>query len=70
MSKNTMSKAAAARIQSAQAKSNNGTVIKGSFAARAQSTASKSEATPPPNWPSETGKKSGGPRDNNPPKTN
>ncbi|MFT5297880.1 MAG: hypothetical protein ACI9YH_003919 [Colwellia sp.] len=69
MSKNTMSKAAAARIQSAQAKSNNGTVTKGSFAARAQSTASKSEATPPPNWPSKTGEKSGGPRDNNPPKT-
>ncbi|WP_299269181.1 hypothetical protein [uncultured Psychrosphaera sp.] len=57
MSKNTMSKAAAARIQSAQAKSNNGTVTKGSFAARAQSTASKS------------GEKSAATRDNNPPKT-
>lgn len=69
MSKNTMSKAAAARIQSAQANSNNGVVAKGSFAARAQSTASKSSPTPQPNWPSKTGNKSGGGRGNNPPKT-
>mgnify|MGYP000370272097 CR=1 FL=1 len=68
MSKNTMSKAAAARIQSAQAKSNNGTITKGSFAARAQSTASKSGTTPPPNGPSTTGNKSGGKRGNNQPK--
>lgn len=69
MSKNIMSKAAAARIQSAQAKSNSGIVTKGSFAARAQSTASKSGATPPPNGPSKTGEKSGRVRGNNPPKT-
>ena len=69
MSKNTMSKAAAARIQSAQAKNNNGTVTKGSFAARAQSTANKSEATPIPNLPSTTGRKSGGQRGNNQSKT-
>ncbi len=42
MSKNSMSKAAAARIQSASAKSNGGSIAKGSFAARAQSSASNS----------------------------
>lgn len=68
MSKNSMSKAAAARIQSASAKSNGGTVAKGSFAARAQSSASKSGATPPPNGPSKTGNPSGPGRGNNPAK--
>ena len=67
MSKNTMSKAAAARIQSAQAKTNGGVVGKGSFAARAQSAASNSGSTPP-NGPSKTGNPSGGDRGNNPPK--
>lgn len=60
----SMSKAAAARIQSATAKSNGGTVAKGSFAARAQSTANAR----PPNAPSTTGNPSGGGRGNNPPK--
>lgn len=60
-----MSKAAAARIQSATAKSNDGVVPKGSFAARAQSAAN----SPPPNGPSKnTGKVSGKGRGNNPPK--
>lgn len=63
-----MSKAAAARIQSATAKSNGGVVPKGSFAARAQSAASQSGATPPSNGPSKTGNPSGGGRGNNPPK--
>jgi len=69
MSKNSMSKAAAARIQSATAKANGGVVPKGSFAARAQSTASQSGSTPPPNGPSKTGNPSGGGRGNNPPKS-
>ncbi|SKA00870.1 Interferon-induced 6-16 family protein [Oceanospirillum multiglobuliferum] len=69
MTKNTMSKAAAARIQSATAVSNGGSVPKGSFAARAQSAASKSGSTPPPNGPSKTGNPSGGGRGNNPPKS-
>jgi len=68
MSKNTMSKAAAARIQSASAKSNGGSVSKGSFAARAQSSASNSGSTPPPNGPSKTGNPSGPGRGNNPSK--
>ncbi len=68
MSKNSMSKAAAARIQSASAKSNGDSVAKGSFAARAQSAASNSGSTPPPNGPSTTGKPSGGGRGNNSPK--
>jgi len=38
-----MSTAAAARIQSASAKSSNGGVSKGSFAARAQSAAAKNK---------------------------
>ncbi len=42
MSKGKMSGAAAARIQSATAKSNVGSVPKGSFAARATSAAAKS----------------------------
>lgn len=67
MSKNTMSKAAAARIQSAQAKSNGGIIEKGSFAARAQSAASVSNPTPH-NAPSKTDKPSGRGRGNNPPK--
>jgi hypothetical protein len=63
----SMSKAAAARIQSATAKANGGSVPKGSFAARAQSSASASSSRPP-NGPSTTGNPSGGGRGNNPPK--
>lgn len=61
-----MSKAAAARIQAAEAKANNGKVAKGGFAARAQAAAASN--TRPPNGPSKTGKPSGGGRGNNPPK--
>lgn len=61
-----MSKAAAARIQSATAKLNGGVVPKGSFAARAQTAASQSGSTRPPNGPSATGNPSGGGRGNNP----
>lgn len=69
MSKNTMSKAAAARIQSATAKVHGGSVAKGSFSARAQSAAATNSSTPrPPNGPSTTGKPSGGGRGNNTPK--
>lgn len=70
MSKSTMNKAAAARIQSATAKANGGTVPKGSFASRATSSANKSTGsrTPPVNGPSKTGGKSGGGRGNNPPR--
>lgn len=68
MSKKTMSKAAAARIQSSTAKSNGGGISKGSFAARAQSAANKPSSTPPPNGPSKSGKPSGKGRGNNPPK--
>jgi len=64
----SMSKAAAARIQATIAKSNDGMVPKGSFAARAQSAASQSGSTRPPNAPSTTGNPSGGGRGNNPPK--
>jgi len=64
----SMSKAAAARIQSATAKSNGGVVPKDSFAARAQSAASRSDSTRPPNGPSTTGNPSGGGRGNNQPK--
>ncbi|OOF00358.1 hypothetical protein BZG77_00430 [Salinivibrio sp. IB643] len=64
----SMSKAAAARIQSATAKSNGGVVPKGSFAARAQSATSQPGSTRPHNGPSTTGKPSGGKRGNNPPK--
>lgn len=64
-----MTKEAAARIQSAEAKANDGKVSKGSFAAKATSVAAKAAAskTPPPNGPSTTGKPSGGGRGNNPP---
>ncbi len=41
MSKSKMSTSAAARIQSSTAKSGNGSVSKGSFAARATSSAAK-----------------------------
>ncbi|MFY8299501.1 hypothetical protein AAEU28_12095 [Pseudoalteromonas sp. SS15] len=77
MSKKSMTKAAAARIQSATAKTNGGEVPKGSFAARAQSAASQPGKTTPPkvtkktplsNGPSKTGKPSGKGRDNHPPK--
>ena len=63
----SMSKAAAARIQSAEAKSNNGKVAKGGFAARAQAAAANNN-TPPPNGPSKTGEPSGKNRGNNLPK--
>lgn len=69
MSKNSMSKAAASRIQAATAKANGGSTPKGSFAARAQSAANQSGSTPPPNGPSKTGKPSGRGRGNNPPKS-
>ncbi|MDP5029614.1 MAG: hypothetical protein NWQ54_00480 [Paraglaciecola sp.] len=64
-----MTKAAAARIQSATAKANGGVVPKGSFAAKATSTAAKNAASrpAPPNGPSKTGNPSGGGRGNNPP---
>ena len=64
----SMSKAAAARIQSATAKSNGGVIPKDSFAARAQSAASQSGSTSPANAPSKTGNPSGPGRGNNPPK--
>lgn len=62
-----MSKAAAARIQAAEAKANNGKVAKGGFAARAQ--AASNGVPPIPNGPSKTGKKSGKRRGNKPPKS-
>ncbi len=63
--KTTMTKAAAARIQSAEAKSNGGGVSKGSFASRAQSAAASTSLK---NAPSKTGNPSGGNRGNNPPR--
>ncbi|WP_339648990.1 hypothetical protein [Halopseudomonas pelagia] len=72
MSKNSkMNQAAAARIQSAAARQNGGKVEAGSFAARAQSVASRVvSASDSPNWPSkQDGQPSGGGRDNNPPRT-
>jgi len=48
MTKKTMSKAAARRIQSATAKKNNGVVPKDSFAARAQATADTPPLVGPP----------------------
>jgi len=60
-----MTKAAAARIQSVAAKTNGGSVQKGSFAARAQAAAANNT---PPNAPSKTGNPSGLNRGNNPPK--
>lgn len=68
-SKTPMSPAAAARIQSATAKQNGGVTPKGSFAAKAQSIASRNTTvSTPPNGPSKTGNKSGGGRGNNPSK--
>lgn len=67
-----MTKAAAARIQSATAKANDGKVPKGSFAATATSVAAKNVAANKhqPNWPSKVpGEKSGNHRDNNPPRS-
>ena len=61
----SMSKAAAARIQATEAKSNNGKVAKGGFAARAQAAAANNT---PRNGPSKTGEPSGKGRSNNPPK--
>ncbi|GGW57759.1 hypothetical protein [Alishewanella tabrizica] len=59
-----MTKAAAARIQSATAIKNDGLVPKGSFAAKATSVAAKNAASrpAPPNGPSKTGNPSGGGR--------
>lgn len=62
----SMTQAAAARIQSVTAKANGGSAPKGSFAARAQSTAAANSR--PPNAPSTTENPSGGGRGNNPPK--
>lgn len=62
-----MNKIDAARIQSAEATRNGGRVGKGSFAARAQSAADKASNSQGAGWPSTTGEKSGGGRDNNPP---
>ncbi|WP_368073266.1 hypothetical protein [Marinobacter sp. DSM 26671] len=65
-----MSPAAAARIQSATSKRHGGTTPKGSFAAKAQSAASRNTASNgqrPPNGPSTTGNKSGKGRGNNRP---
>ncbi|CAM3474340.1 hypothetical protein [Parendozoicomonas haliclonae] len=65
-----MTKAAAARIQSAAAKQNGGQVEKGSFAARAMAAAAQNQTgNSNPNWPSKNpGKPSGGNRGNNPPR--
>jgi len=68
--KSNMSTAAASRIQAAEARANGGQVAKGSFAARAQSTAARSMATNNPGgYPSKTGNPSGPGRTNNPPKS-
>lgn len=48
MTKKSMSKSAAARIQAAEAKSTGGSITKGSFAARAQSAADKAASAAPP----------------------
>ncbi|WP_213610069.1 hypothetical protein [Pseudoalteromonas sp.] len=67
-----MNQSAAARIQAAEAKANNGLVEKGSFAARAQRAAAGNQQSPrpaPPNGPSKTGKPSGKGRGNNAPKS-
>lgn len=61
-----MTPAAAARIQAAIAKKNDGKVGKDSFAARAQAAAHAKKSVE--NGPSETGKPSGKGRGNNPPK--
>lgn len=67
MTKTKMDKAAAVRIQRAEANANGGSVSKGGFAARAQAAAASN--TRPTNGPSTTGNKSGGGRGNNPPKS-
>lgn len=63
-----MTKQDASRIQSAAAINNGGRVERGSFAARAQSSADKSANSQSAGWPSTTENPSGGGRDNNPPK--
>lgn len=64
-----MTQEAAARIQSATAKANGGSVPKGSFAAKASSIAAKNAGSrpAPPNGPSKSGNPSGPGRGNNPP---
>lgn len=62
-----MTKEAAARIQSAEAKAHGGKVAKGSFAARAMAAASR-EYSSLENAPSTTGNPSGKGRGNKPPK--
>lgn len=52
----SMSKAAVSRIQSASAKANGGSVSKGSFAARATSTAAKSSNVKSPGKVSSNGR--------------
>ncbi|WP_462176106.1 hypothetical protein [Pseudoalteromonas gelatinilytica] len=67
-----MTQSAAARIQSAEAKANNGLVEQGSFATRAQRAAANNQQSSrpaPPNGPSKTGNPSGPGRGNNPPKS-
>jgi len=67
-----MNQSAAARIQAAEAKANNGLVEKGGFAARAQRAAAgnqQSSRPAPSNGPSKTGKPSGKGRGNNAPKS-
>tara|TARA_Y100000310_G_scaffold167126_1_gene166872 strand:- start:2062 stop:2331 length:270 start_codon:yes stop_codon:yes gene_type:complete len=67
-----MTQSAAARIQSAEAKANNGLVAQGGFAARAQRAAANNQQSSrpaPPNGPSKTGNPSGPGRGNNPPKS-
>ena len=61
-----MTKQDAARIQSSEAKANDGRVRKGSFTTRAQSAADKNQR--PHNGPSTTDKPSGKRRGNNPPR--
>jgi hypothetical protein len=67
-----MTQSAAARIQAAEAKTNNGIFEKSGFAARAQRAAAgnqKSSRPTPPNGPSKTGNPSGSGRGNNTPKS-
>lgn len=67
-----MTQSAAARIQAAEAKANNGLVEKGRFAARAQRAAAgnqQSSRPAPQNGPSKTGNPSGPGRGNNTPKS-
>jgi hypothetical protein len=65
---NSMTPAAAARIQSAEAKANGGKVKKNGFAARAQAAAAKHSQENRAGLPSTTGKPSGKGRDNKKPK--